>query len=243
MGLMRTLSQNAPLDLFCVSINHDGDRPHYGRFQINLPKGTSISEMADENKDTADKQGSDTQTDDKQDAEGKDKAGTQTDDKSEGGDKPKTFTQDDLNRLLAKEKRDWEKKVAAAEEKAKLSDDERTKAELAETKAQLAERDKRDAAADLAAKGGVKNTKLFYSAYGSDLEVDAKGNITNFDEILASAKAESPELFGTIAAGSADGGEGKGNSPALTKEMIDKMTPAEMEKNWDAVSKFLSSQK
>jgi hypothetical protein len=155
----------------------------------------------------------------------------------------KTFTQDDINRLLAKEKREWEKKVKDAEEKAKLSEDERTKAELTEAKQQLAERDKRDAAADLAAKAGVKNTRLFYSAYGSELELDAKGNISNFNEVLASAKADSPELFMKASPGSADGGQGNDTPSTLTKEAIEKMSPDEMNKQWDAVSKFLASQK
>jgi hypothetical protein len=189
-------------------------------------------------------EGSGTQPDDKKTPEGQQPA----DDKGNSpapapDDKPKTFTQEDINRLLAKEKRDWEKKVKDAEDKAKLSEDERTKAELAEAKAALAERDRRDSAMDQAKTAGVKNPKLFYSAYGSELETDAKGNITNFADILATAKAESPELFQAVAGGSADGGDGKGNKPGLTKEQVDKMTPDEINKNWDEVSKFLSSQK
>lgn len=192
---------------------------------------------------TASGQGAETQTAENKTAEGTETA-TQTAAKTEEtGSQAKTFTQDDLNRLLAKEKRDWEKKVKDAEERAKLSEDERTKAELAETKAQLAERDKRDAAKAQATTAGVKNANLFYSAYGKDLETDAKGNITNFADVLATAKAESPELFVTPSNGSADGGEGKGSKLTLTKEAIEKLTPAEIEKNWAEVSAFLASQK
>lgn len=190
---------------------------------------------------TAETQGAETQTAENKTTEGiETKTETQT---AKTEETPKTFTQDDINRLLAKEKRDWEKKVKDAEEKAKLSDDERTKAELADTKAQLAERDRRDSAMDQAKTAGVKNPKLFYSAYGSELETDAKGNITNFADILGQAKAESPELFVTAAGGSADGGEGKGTQTTLTKEQVDKMSPDEINKRWDEVSKFLSSQK
>ncbi|MGH9961749.1 MAG: hypothetical protein ACREBC_32240, partial [Pyrinomonadaceae bacterium] len=90
--------------------------------------------MADE-KTTAATQGAETQTAENKTTEAAETTtakttDTQTDTKTEGGDKPKTFTQDELNRLLAKEKRDWEKQVKDAEEKAKLSEDERTKAEL-----------------------------------------------------------------------------------------------------------------
>lgn len=200
--------------------------------------------MADETTTTAGSQGSDTQTDDKQAAEGENATTTDTQTaKTEDGQTAKTFTQDDLNRLLAKEKRDWEKKVKDAEEKAKLSEDERTKAELSQLKAQLADRDKRDAAFEAASKAGVKNTKLFYSAYGSELITDASGKITNLAEILADAKAESPELFTAHVEGTADGGQGKGQQTTLTKEQIDKMTPDEINARWDEVSKFLGSQK
>lgn len=190
-------------------------------------------------------EGSGTQPDDKKTPEGQQPP---VDDKGNppappADDKPKSFTQEDLNRTLAKERREWEKKVKDAEDKAKLSEDERTKAELADARSQLAERDRRDSAMDQAKTAGVKNPKLFYSAYKSDLETDAKGNITNFAEILATAKAESPELFVTAAGGSADGGEGKGNTPALTKEQVEKMSPKEIEERWEEVSKFLTSQK
>ncbi len=57
-------------------------------------------------------------------------------------DKPKTFTQEEVNRLLAKEKRDSEKRATDAEAKSKLADDERTKLELKEAKDALAERDR-----------------------------------------------------------------------------------------------------
>jgi hypothetical protein len=191
-------------------------------------------------KPTPPPEGSGTQPDDKKTPEGNPAPDPTPEPKP---DDKKTFTQDDVNRMLAKERRDFEKKVKDAEDKAKLSEDERTKTELVEAKQQLADRDKRDAAHEAARSAGVKNAKLFYSAYGSDLEVDAKGNITNFADVLATAKAESPELFVTAAQGSADGGEGKGNASTLTKEAIEKMGPDEIQKRWAEVSAFLASQK
>ncbi len=89
----------------------------------------------------------------------------------------------------------------------------------------------------------MKNAKLFYNAYKNDLETDDKGVITNLKDVLETAKAESPELFIAAAGGSADGAGGKGNEAGLTKEMVDKMTPDEINARWDEVSKFLASQK
>jgi len=196
--------------------------------------------MAEPATPTPSPEGSGPQPDDKNTPEGNPQPAPTPEPKP---DDKKSFTQDDLNRLLAKEKREWEKKVADAEAKAKLSDDERLKAELADTKTRLAERDKRDTAVELAAKSGVKNTKLFYSAYASELTVDANGNITNFADVLATAKADSPELFITAAHGSADGGAGKETPATLTKDQVEKMSPDELNKRWDEVSKFLASQK
>lgn len=173
---------------------------------------------------TALEQGAETQTAENKTTEVAETTTETQTEKNEGGDKPKTFTQDDINRLLAKEKRDWEKRVKEAEEKAKLSEDERTKAELAETKAQLAERDKRDFVTDAASKAGVKNAKLFYNAYKDELVSD-KGVVTNLTEVLATAKAESPELFITTAKGSADGGEGK-DVGGMSRAQFDAMSPA-----------------
>jgi colicin import membrane protein len=161
----------------------------------------------------------------------------------------KTFTQDELNSIIQKRldkaERDWQKKMTDAEAKAKLSEDERTKAELEETRAQLAERDRRDVVKEAAEKAGVKNPRLFYNAYKDDLETDAKGKITNLKEVLESAKAESPELFTEQAkpAGSADGGTGKDTTAAglYTKEQLEKLSNDEINANWEKVQKSLAA--
>lgn len=203
--------------------------------------------MADENKTTPDKEGSGTQPDDKKTPEGQQPPAVDPPAKADppADEKPKTFTQEEVNRLLAKEKRELQKKADDAEAKAKLSEDERTKAELADARKQLAERDQRDAAKEAAEKAGVKNAKLFYNAYRSEFETDDKGKITNLAEVLETAKAESPELFTTAAQpkGSADGGTGKDTPSTLTKEQVDKMSQEEIVKNWAEVEKFLASQK
>jgi hypothetical protein len=164
----------------------------------------------------------------------------------------KTFTQDELNSIIQKRldkaERDWQKKVTDAEAKAKLSEDERTKAELADTRAQLAERDLRDTVKEAAEKAGVKNPRLFYNAYKDDLETDSKGKITNLKDVLEAAKTESPELFGTAPAppaGSADAGAGNGSqvTDLYTKEQLHKLTFEEIEKNSDKVNRSLAALK
>lgn len=159
---------------------------------------------------------------------------------------PKTYTQAQLDAEKKKWEKESEKNLKAAEAKAKLSEDERLKTERDEALAQLRMRDTREAVTAEAEKAGVKNPRLFYNAYKEDLETDDKGKITNLKDVLDAAKTESPELFGTPAPtpeGGADAGEGKQTPSGLTKEQVEKMTPEEINTNWEAVSKFLATQK
>lgn len=203
--------------------------------------------MANENADTstAQKEGADTSTDSQ--TEGKTNSQSDTSTGSKQTEGAKTFTQDEVNSLLARERKAAEKRATDAEAKAKLSEDERMKADLADARNQLAERDTRDAVIEQAQDAGVKNPKLFYQAYKSEIERDEKtGKITNLKEVLESAKTESPELFEAAKQnnGSADGGEGKGQpATGLTREQIDKMTPKEIAENMEAIDKFLASGK
>lgn len=156
------------------------------------------------------------------------------------------FSQADIDAAVKKAQKEWEKKVSDAEAKAKLSDDERLQQERDEARAALRERDARDSVIADAGKAGVKNANLFYNAYKSQLEIDDKGKITNLDDILKSAKAESPELFNVAPTpgGSADGGEGNNsNNGGLSKEQIEKMSPQEIANNMEAIDKFLASTK
>lgn len=158
----------------------------------------------------------------------------------------KTFTQADLDAALNKAQKDWDKKVKDAEEKAKLTESERLKAERDDALKQLRERDTRDSVIAEAEKAGVKNPKLFYNAYKSEFETDDKNKITNLKDVLESAKTESPELFTAAPTpqGSADGGEGNNSNPGgLSKEQIEKMSPQEIANNMEAIDKFLASTK
>ena len=120
----------------------------------------------------------------------------------------KTLTQADFDKALAKQKKAWEKQVADAEARAKLSETERTKAEADDLRAQLRDRDARDSVKDAAAKLGVKNPTAIYKIVAGDLEFDDGGQISNLNEILDTAKTDFPELFDTKPKSSIDGGAG-----------------------------------
>ena len=159
----------------------------------------------------------------------------------------KTYTQAEFDAAMKKAEKDAAKKIADAEAKAKLSEDERKDSELAETKARLAERDKRDAITEAAQAAGIKNPKLFYNAYKDELELDDKGKLKNFDDVITGAKTDSPELFGVTEtpkpAGGADAGGGKTPPEALTKEKIAAMSPQEVIQNMEAIDAFLANPK
>ena len=181
--------------------------------------------------DNAGNTNSDTSTDNKN--EGNNSSNTSNDNKQNEGannNHAKTFTQDEVNSLLAKERKAAEKKAADAEGRAKLSEDERVKAERDDALKQLRLRDTRDAVIEAAAAAGVKNAKLFWNAYNSEIETDEKtGKITNLKDVLAVAKTDAPELFEVKRAdGSADGGEGKnaGDAKPEFKGGMDRMSYA-----------------
>lgn len=166
--------------------------------------------------------------------------------------KEKTYTEAQYQANLSKAQKEWEKKVSDAEAKAKLSEDERLKAERDDALSQLRERDTRDSVIDKAGVAGVKNPRLFYNAYKSELEFDDKGNIANLQDVLETAKSESPELFSISApppapapAGSADGGAGN-NTPVAglySREELNKLSAAEINADWDKVQKSLMALK
>ena len=71
-------------------------------------------------------------------------------------DKPKSFTQDDLDRLLAKTRREEKAKYEKELENVNKSEVERLKADLAERDAKLAERETKDAVTSCLQKSGYK---------------------------------------------------------------------------------------
>lgn len=153
------------------------------------------------------------------------------------------FSQSDLDKAVAKALKDSAKKISDAEARAKLSEEERTKAEMDDLRLQIKERDARDAVNVAAAKLGVKNSSLVYKLVKDDLEFDDKGKISNLAEVFDSAKTEYPDLFDTKPNQSIDAGAGTTKTgDVLTKEKLAKMTPAEINAlDWNDVQKVLTA--
>lgn len=170
--------------------------------------------MPDEN-NTQKLEGADTSAANKQNEGANTNADTSTANQNEGKTETKTFTQEDVNRLIAKERKDVERK-------AKLSEDERLKADLDDARNQLRTRDTKDAVLEAAAKLGARNTNLIYKAVKDDLTFDKDGKPENLKDVLAQAKKDFPELFGDSAhVGSADAGSGRAQTNGSKVTMND----------------------
>lgn len=153
-----------------------------------------------------------------------------------------SYTKADLDKAVAKALKESAGKVAEAEARAKLSEEERTKAEIADLQTQIKTRDARDAVNTEAAKLGVKNPGLIYKLVKEELEFAADGKVSNLAEVFDSAKTEYPDLFDTKPNQSIDAGAGTTGTPGtLTKEKLATMTPAEINAlDWSVVSKVLT---
>ena len=159
-----------------------------------------------------------------------------------GDDPPKTFTQADIDRAIAKAKKDSDKAAADAAAKAKLSEDERTAAELNDLKTQIRMRDAKDDVVAALEKAGTKATGLMWNAIKGDLEFDDKGKLTNLDSLVKDLQAEYPDQFGIPKPDASIDAAGKTTEGgALTKEKLAKMTPAEISKlPWEEVKKVMA---
>lgn len=141
-------------------------------------------------------EGSETQTDANQTTEE-----TQQTTSTTEGTQPKTFTQEEVNRMLAKERK-------SAEAKAKLSDDERTKVELEELRNENRLHRAKDTF-NSQIKALTKSPSLLFAAAQSLFEYNDKGNVSNMDDVISQLKSLYPEQFENKPSGSADAGEGK----------------------------------
>ncbi len=129
----------------------------------------------------------------------------------------KSYSKAELDAALKKAQKDWDKQVKDAEAKAKLSEEERTKAEMAELRNQIRERDARDAVRTEAARLNVKNPQMVYRLVKDELEFSDDGKVSNLKDVIDSAKLEFPEIFDNKPTETIDGGR-KDNGNATPED-------------------------
>lgn len=131
---------------------------------------------------------------------------------SQGGsadDKPKFFTQDDVDKLMARTRREekakYEKQIADANK----SETERLQTELAQLKSEKAERESKDEVIALLSKGGCKRPEAAYLLIRSSISRGKDGALEDTKALIAEAKEIAPEFFDDSPkrTGSADAGK------------------------------------
>lgn len=132
-----------------------------------------------------------------------------------------TFSKSDVDKAVAAALKDSTKKIADAEARARLSEEERTKLEMTELRNQIKERDARDGVMAEAARLGVKNPSLLYRAIKDGLDFAADGSVSNLKDVLDSAKTDFPELFDTKPKDSIDAGAGSAGSGQSAANNLD----------------------
>jgi len=139
-------------------------------------------------------------------------------------EQPKTFTQEDLDRLLAKTRREEKAKYEKELANAKKTELERAQAELAEMKAWRAERETKDEVISyLRDKGKCTRPEAAYLLIKSSIQRDKEGKPDNLRDLLAEVKSLAPEFFPDEKKppGSADGGkQGEAQTATSMNDLI-----------------------
>lgn len=141
------------------------------------------------------------------DAAGK-KAGDESKDGDEGtGDKPVTFaSQAELDRIIQGR---VDRALRKANEDKALTETQKLTKERDDLQKGLLERDLKDAFVTESGLDVAKGSRIF-RMYRDDIETDKDGKATNLKTVIASAKKEFPDIFGTKP-GNGDGGKGSGD--------------------------------
>lgn len=88
---------------------------------------------------------------------------------------------------------------------------------------------------------GASSPALLFETARGDLQFADDGTLTNAAAITASLKARYPEQFGSGRPLPIDGGAGRTELPALTKESLAKMSPDEIARlDWATVREVLA---
>lgn len=140
---------------------------------------------------------------------------------------------DELAALKAAGQTDQEKAIAQArkEAAAEVTGTFQAQLRLARVEAALTAAGIEPSLLDLAAKAGEF----------ASLKITDDGRVEGLDDAIAALKKDRPALFKAPVAGGGTADGGTRGQPALTKEAIAKMTPDQINANWDAVSKALAS--
>jgi predicted phage gp36 major capsid-like protein len=90
-------------------------------------------------------------------------------------------------------------------------------------------------------RAGARSPKLLIETAKESLQFDEDGKLANAAAIVEHLKRQFPEQFGSYAASSIDGGAGRSSAPMLSKETLERMSPAEIQRlDWAEVSGVLS---
>lgn len=92
------------------------------------------------------------------------------------------------------------------------------------------------------ARAGARSPELLFDAAKGDLQFAEDGTLTNAAAIVARLEDAFPEQFAVEPPiGPIDGGAGRASVPALTKDALAKMSPAEIARlDWAAVRQALT---
>ena len=89
---------------------------------------------------------------------------------------------------------------------------------------------------------GARSPELLFDAVKGDLQFGTHGEVQNAAAIVGELKRRFPEQFGTHTPVGIDAGAGREQPPALTREALSKMKPAEIAAlDWNDVRRVLSS--
>lgn len=134
-----------------------------------------------------------------------------------GSEAPKTFTEDDLRAAEERGRKAARDEAKKKEDEGKLSDAEREKRRADDAESKLREREARDQLEGAVKDAGASNPAKVYRLIKDELEFDDNGKPTNLKELVARAKREFPDEFGTKRpTGSADGGAGRSSGTGRT---------------------------
>lgn len=143
-----------------------------------------------------------------------------------------------------------ERQKAAAEalkkanEEKDLSELERANKRIQELESGQRLRDAKDAVTAALTKAGARSPELIWQAMKGDLEFDDKGGVKNLDALVNSYKTDFADAFGIEKPGETiNGGAGGQAATKLTIEQIQKMTPEQINENWEEVEKVLKAGK